>query len=389
MKKCIAAIITAVLVLSVCAPLCGVSAAENVRFVTDGGAGDGKTSAGAMGDLADAIEELATDGGTIVIVGSYDLTTSRAFIGDKAGTLKIFSEPVHSGAVTITGSYDGINYNGTIRGKNDSYYCLSGDTTFENLVFDGDGATYLFSARFNAITFGENFDISAFRKGAYIVGGYNNSDTAAIDAETGINYGGTEERNVSITIKSGTFRHVVGLNRYLSSSQNSIDYTGTVTVNVCGTGMVEALYAGTFDSRAQNGGDCIINLDEEGCIMNLQSDYKLPADGGINSLTVNVKSKDAYLINVKIGAGVKSSVLYYAPDAETAVETIIPLFGASAKIGETPVTTDAPTTTAAPTTDDNGSSSSPTTGDITIIVLCAVAVGVVLLLVLLRRKKAN
>ena len=121
-KKWITAILTAILILSALVPLCVISAAGNIRFVTAGGTGDGKTAASAMGDLADAIEELATDGGTIVIVGSYDLTTSSAFIGDKAGTLKIFSEPAHSGAVTITGSYDGVNYNGEIHAKNGNYY---------------------------------------------------------------------------------------------------------------------------------------------------------------------------------------------------------------------------------------------------------------------------
>ena len=425
-KKWITAILTAILILSALVPLCVISAAGNIRFVTAGGTGDGKTAASAMGDLADAIEELATDGGTIVIVGSYDLTTSSAFSNNKR-----FSEPAHSGAVTITGSYDGVNYNGEIHAKNGNYYCLSGSTMFENLTFRFDGeatnATFLFSARFNPITIGENFDISSFAGGAFIVGGYNNGDPAAVP-------GGTETRNVSITIKSGSFRYVVGLDRYLSGKT----YANTIEIQISNA-TVTALIAGIHGTVAQKGGDCTITLGEKAHIENLYSvgDWsKLNALEGLESLTVRVVNKDIVFSKAYIGSQVKDKAsLKYIQDAAAAVAAIQSSFGSTAVIPESPVvtteppvvtteppvvtteppvvtteppvvtteppvvtteppvTSEAPATTAVPETTNApastqaSDSSSPSTGDITGILFGAAAFCAVLILLLLRRKK--
>ena len=417
-KKWITAILTATLIFSALVPLCVISAAGNIRFVTAGGTGDGKTATSAMGDLADAIEELATNGGTIVIVGSYDLTTSSAFNN------KLFSEPAHSGAVTITGSYDGVNYNGEIHAKNGNYYCLSGSTMFENLTFrfDGDAtnATFLFSARFNPITIGENFDISSFAGGAYVVGGYNNGDPAAVPGET-------ETRNVSITIKSGNFRYVVGLDRYLWGKT----YENTIEIQISNA-TVTALIAGIHGTSAQKGGDCTITLGEKAHVENLYSvgDWsKLNEQDGLDSLTVRVINKDIVFSKALIGSKVKDKAsLKYIQDAAVAVAAIQSSFGSTAVIPESPVvtteppvvtteppvvtteppvvtteppvvttepsvTSEAPATTAVPETTNapastqESDSSSPSTGDITGILFGAAAFCAVLILLLLRRKK--
>ncbi len=335
-KKLLSVFFILIMSFTLLAPA-AVYADENVRYVSEGGTGDGRSVNSPMGDLADAIEDLATSGGTVVIVGEYDLSGSRAFIAGKNGTLIDFSEPVHSGAITITGKHDGISYGGKLKANNDSHYCLSGDTKFENISFEGSGGTYLFAARFNALTFGKDFDISTFTRGAYIVGGYNNGDVAAVDAETGMNYAGVEERDVNINIESGSFLYVIGLNRYLASSKNIISFENKVNINISGDAIVERVFGGNYDNLILDGGDCTVNVNDDSCIMMLYTDNKLAAEGGLGSLTLNLNSAGAVVVEAKFGAFTKTE-LVFDPAAADSAESVMAEFGSVKTSDGSPVT---------------------------------------------------
>lgn len=324
-KKILSILFVTIMAFTLLSPA-AVYADENVRYVAEGGTGDGRSVNSPIGDLADAIEDLATSGGTIVIVGEYDLAGSRAFIAGKNGTLIDFSEPVHSGAITITGKHGGMSYGGKLKANNDTHYCLSGDTKFEYISFEGSGGTYLFAARYNALTFGKEFDISTFTRGAYIIGGYNNGDVAAVDAETGMNYAGVEERDVNINIESGSFLYVIGLNRYLASSKNLISFENKVNINISGEALVERVFGGNYDNLILDGGDCTVNVSDDSCIMMLYTDNKLAAEGGLGSLTLNINSASAVVVEAKFGAYTKTE-LVFDPAAADAAESVMAEFG--------------------------------------------------------------
>ena len=107
----------------------GVSAADSVVYVADGGTGDGTSAATPFGSLTDAYNALGSTGGRIVIVETYTLGGN-------------FVEPEHAGVVTLTQEQDGVSYR-TAAGcgivSNNNRFILNGPTTFEKVTLRGNG----------------------------------------------------------------------------------------------------------------------------------------------------------------------------------------------------------------------------------------------------------
>ncbi len=312
MKKIISLVLAAILCACTFSAfaLVGHADTDAVLFVKQGGTGDGKTLETAMGDLGTAIETLAEDGGTIVISGTYDVTGSWCMTETTDGNKTHFSEPAHEGHINITGRHDGVNYKATLKFGKDNNYLLSGPTTIDYLTIDGSN-TFLIAARYNELTIGYGVDVSAVRSGAYIVGGYNNKDVSAIDASTGINYAGEEERDGNINVGSGTWLYVVAQNRYLNTSRSKVTYKNTVTMNFFGDAVVEKLILGAYEGSVNEGGTTIVNVTDDAAVADVYTDTKRDADVGIDSFTINLRSEGASCFSVTSGLATETRELYY------------------------------------------------------------------------------
>lgn len=216
--------------LLLCVLLCiGTFAAEKVVYVSDGGSGDGTSATAPLGTLDAAYAALGTDGGTVVVVG-------KVTVADH------FTEPEHSGIVTVTQVYGGNNYRtGGSYGINiaQNRYILNGPTTFKNVTFRGNTSMQynhvLFVAQFNDIVMDEGVecvnygDFSVVAHGASILGG----------VQTGADKYNTvpTDRDSHITIKSGEFI-ICGFSRQVKK-----DFEGMAHITISG-GTIHNIYPG-------------------------------------------------------------------------------------------------------------------------------------------------
>lgn len=194
-------------------------------YVKDGGTGSGITAATATGSLYDAVRRLENTTGTVVICGVCTIT----------GT---YSDPAHTGTITFTSVYGGVDYRSTASAKlmmaNDQYarYYLGGPSIFTNITFNAN-SNYVIAARFHPVTFGAGCSMTVDYY-LYLVGGYQGTAPA----------GASLSQNSSITITSGRFHFVCGSSR----SDRTNSYTGNAVINISGGGtVINYLYAGTGD----------------------------------------------------------------------------------------------------------------------------------------------
>ena len=225
------------LLLCVCLAL-GATAAETTVYVADGGSGDGLTAAAPLGDLTAAYNALGADGGEIVIVGKYTLDAN-------------FTEPAHTGVVTLTQEVGGTSYrtadgSGLIGGG--KRFILSGPTTFRNFTLRSTGGEFmLLVARFHPIVFDTGIeclgfgDFSYVHKGVAILGG----------AQYGADGVATDDLDTHITVKSGEVV-LVGFSRQVKKA-----YTGMAHIDISG-GKVHNIYFGAVNGGS--GGDVDLNI---------------------------------------------------------------------------------------------------------------------------------
>lgn len=222
--------------------LCGMLFAQNVVFLKNGGTGDGTSAESPLGTITAAYTALGTAGGTIVICGKFELTAT-------------FTEPAHTGLVTITQVYNDVDYRGAGGTENTFYitssgkrYVLSGPTKFENINIHGFGTStsfILFIANYYPITMGEGIYCDGFlytelARSTSILGGYQSGQGTPVATNL----------DSHITIQSGKFL-LVGFNRSISGP-----YTGTAHIDVSG-GEIVSIFGG---SAAGTGGGLDLNI---------------------------------------------------------------------------------------------------------------------------------
>ncbi len=206
-----------------------VFAAENVVYVSDGGAGDGASAETPLGTLDAAYAALGDNGGTVVVVGKVTVSDH-------------FTEPSHSGKVTVTQVYGTNDYRtGTDYGINIAQcrYILNGATTFSNVTFRGNTAKsynhVLFVAQFNDIVMDEGVecvnygDFSTIAQAASILGGVQSGadkyNTVSTDLDS------------HITVKSGKFM-ICGYSRQVDKV-----FEGMAHIDISG-GTIDNIYPG-------------------------------------------------------------------------------------------------------------------------------------------------
>ena len=191
-----------------------------------------------LGDLTAAYNALGADGGEIVIVGKYTLDAN-------------FTEPAHTGVVTLTQEVGSTSYrtadgSGLIGGG--KRFILSGPTTFRNFTLRSTGGEFmLLVARFHPIVFDTGIeclgfgDFSYVHKGVAILGG----------AQYGADGVATDDLDTHITVKSGEVV-LVGFSRQVKKA-----YTGMAHIDISG-GKVHNIYFGAVNGGS--GGDADLNI---------------------------------------------------------------------------------------------------------------------------------
>lgn len=218
---------------------------EEVVFLSDAGSDEnsGEAPDSAFKSLARAYQALGDGGGTIVVSGSFGFGP--------------FTEPVHTGEVTITQVYNGTDYrinpsNPADEGnafytKTAGRFVLNGPTRFENIHFKaGEGSYLLFVAQANPITMAQGVTCTGFAnnrvdRAVSILGGYQAGSGSDFPAAF----------NPSITIESGSFI-LVGFNRQVTTT-----HTGTAAIRISG-GEIATLYGGSLNAGWGGSLDLII-----------------------------------------------------------------------------------------------------------------------------------
>lgn len=208
--------------------------AEKVVYLASEGTGDGSSPVNALGSLEDAYNALGDEGGIIVVVGT--LPYSAEFI-----------EPEHTGTVTITGKYNGVDYSGALHIVAERIHLLcSGPTTFENVALKL-GAAWVIRARFHHLTFGEGVEVSEDDGRAwprlFLVGGDQGPDSTV---DTSL--------DTHMTIKSGTMEEIIGGPRNGAPS----DYTGKCVIEFGGTAKALKIALGTRGTNIDTGSGLLV-----------------------------------------------------------------------------------------------------------------------------------
>jgi len=235
------------LTLAVFAVICtlpapdGVFAAEKAVYLSERGEGDGSTPEKALGTFEKAYAALGEDGGQVVIVGTYELSTG-------------FTAPSHKGKITITGSYNGTDHKGEIHATNTSasgMFRCGGETVFENITLRVAG-NWVVLACFNHLTFGDGVitksdvaDHGEFPR-IFVAGGDQGAKSKL-----------PTDGNTHLTFKSGTFYEVMAGPRSGSPS----DYTGLMVTEVTGTAAIYKLSAAGRSASNTDYGSALLILD--------------------------------------------------------------------------------------------------------------------------------
>lgn len=211
-------------------------------YVKQGGEGDGSDAAHPMADITEAMRRLADDGGNIVVIGRYELSSASGH----SVMLGAYTEPEHKGHIIIRGAEGYL-----VCPENYRIY-LSGSTTFEYITFSGSGSLIM-AARYNSLVMAEGINVVGLSEGVSLVGGYNGSASGIGDDAL--------SRDSYIEVRSGSYRYVCGYNR-TTSKKNA---TGTAHIKISG-GEINCLGGGVsgYNSAFSDNEMARLELDVSG-----------------------------------------------------------------------------------------------------------------------------
>ncbi len=222
-----------VLTVGVCCALVYAGAASQTFYVdaTNGSDSYAGSSSQPFKTLNKAISSAGSTDTKIVIKNNMTITGN-------------YSEPAHTGKVTITCSSGK-----TITFENNTSldyatYKLNGPTTFESVNISLS-AYHVFAAQHNPIVFGSNVNIENGSDYAYIVGGYETpSADSAVDLDS------------SIIVKSGNFHKICGFSR--TKGEKGLTFTGTADITFNGGSVLE-LYGASLYNHYSGSANITVN----------------------------------------------------------------------------------------------------------------------------------
>ena len=221
-----------------------------VVYLADGGSGSGVTANAPVGSLADAYAALGDAGGTLVICGPYRFSTA-------------FVAPAHSGRVTVTSVYGGVDYRKTADARLvlDANFYIGGETLFDSLHIDSAKAYVGFFANYGSLTVGADVTTGICGTNTTypcIVGGTDPAVLAAKDLSGSLTVnGGKWERvrlgsskgtpvncDVTLTMNGGEVADFI----YMSSAQS---HSGDLTVVINGGKLGYGIVGHAYDTDRQ------------------------------------------------------------------------------------------------------------------------------------------
>ncbi|MDD4729699.1 MAG: hypothetical protein PHN55_13240, partial [Dysgonamonadaceae bacterium] len=105
--------------------------------------------------LYQAFEKLTETGGTVVLVGDVTIGYSKTY-SNSSITSRDYYFPDHGeNMITVTSSYNGVNYGAKLTLTEGAYLSLSGNTTFENITFATGETNRAICCNNNKAVFGE------------------------------------------------------------------------------------------------------------------------------------------------------------------------------------------------------------------------------------------
>lgn len=226
-----------------------------VVYVASGMDGDGSSAETPAGTIAEAFALLDPEvGGTVVISGKYNFTASEII-------------PEHTGTLTITSVYNGVDYRATngaqIYDAGAHVLRLNGPTVIDNLDFVFvSGKSPTIAANFNNLKIAEGFatlDTNGNTlSGMRIVGGpYNNNEVGDILLESG--------ESCTLEVYGGTFQNIIPFS-YECDSLASLSHTGTMYVTVGGNAKVNGLWFGITSTTVAHAGTTVCTLKDNAAV---------------------------------------------------------------------------------------------------------------------------
>lgn len=176
--------------------------------------GDGSTAANAVATISDAYALLGDEGGIIVVCGDVTITNTYTF-------------PSRNGKVTITGYYNGVDYDPTVTlaGSSKMYlHCVS-EIEFNHIHFNRTntgGCVEFFSGP--SLTFGEGMNFT------YNGNPIDENTNGRIAVRMG-SYSANSEAT-HFAMRSGTISYIQGGNNQQNVTNSTIDFGGTAAVTV-------------------------------------------------------------------------------------------------------------------------------------------------------------
>ncbi|MBQ7171726.1 MAG: family 43 glycosylhydrolase [Clostridia bacterium] len=289
----ILALFLALLCCALAIPPLPADAAETTVYLDPANGSDaasGKSPTAALATLPAAIKAVAS-GGRIVLMSALSLTGSAS---------EQFVEPTHAGEIVITSVDGGTDYRASgavLSLQGGMVYALGGPTVFEELKINTGSGNTVIAARFNALTMGEGLTMTS--SNLILLGGYE-----------GPKKGTPTNRNSSLTVKSGTYRFLVGFSR--NKGDGNLTYTGTARITVEGGTITEIYGASTVNHYSGSlsvkiSGGKVTTLHTGGDVtrrLNGKSEIEL-SGGTLGKLEINNACGDTA---VKLDGGSLSSI---------------------------------------------------------------------------------
>lgn len=184
--------------------------------------------------ITQAIKMLSATGGVIVLTDAYTMGENTEIFNE----VRTYTEPEHTGKITITSIYGGIDYRAKGAGiyfPEKMAYNFSGDTTFEYITIASDANDVYFSGQFNKMEFGEGVickNTMGQAKFAFAIGGYYSPRFWDLPSNL----------DSYITIRSGSFKRVMGFAHVKGVA--TYTFTGTAHITVY-DGHIDRIYGGS------------------------------------------------------------------------------------------------------------------------------------------------
>lgn len=216
-------------------------------FFENGANGDGLSADSPVGTVEKAYALLGNDGGTLVWMGELAVGAAKEL-------------PAHEGTVTITSVYGDVDYRASgaaLKYTAGIRVSFNGPTVVENFkIVNAHGGEHLLCANFNELTLGEGMVLVGADGNPVatliVVGGPNNNlSVGTLDAG---------ETN-TVTVKSGTYRQLVGFSAY----NTNLSHSGSVTLNIEGDASFTSIILGA-KATGSKGGNTVLNLSENASV---------------------------------------------------------------------------------------------------------------------------